>query len=123
MNYKFVFAVSIFFLLSGCSYQYVDKKTQARHVIGFAHIVSKEVKEEDKEVIMQQVTTLGASFLNLPERSGLSLGYTRNFTVQVFKDDIAGEVSVDLNNPSDMTYKGIKTIIREAQRCPDIQEH
>ena len=99
---------------SGCSYQYVDDRGN-RHVIGLAHVVTRDPGPGTSDVVAQQVTTIGAAILYVPETVGLSLGYTRNFILQVNDVDTAGELSFNVDNPSSYTYKDFRTILGEHQ--------
>ena len=99
---------------SGCSYQYVDDRGN-RHVIGLAHVVTHDPGPDTSDVVAQQVSTIGAAILYVPETVGVSLGYTRNFILQVNDVDTAGELSFNVDNPSSYTYKDFRAILREHQ--------
>ena len=98
-------------LLAGCSYQYVDD-AGVRHIWGLAHVAIKAPAEGTPDVRAQQVTTFGLAFLRVPETQGLSLGYTRNFSLEVFADT-AGELAYSPSHPIGFSYKGFKEIIKE----------
>ena len=61
----------------------------------------------------QQVTTLGVAILRVPEQQGLSIGYTRNFSLQVNKASTAGELSYDQGNPIDFAYRDFDAIRKD----------
>ena len=110
-----VFLLLYFLILSGCAYQYIDDNG-ARHTIGFAHIVQKETTGMRKEVLVQQVSVIGASILLLPEHSGMSIGYTRNFSVEILKDNVSGEFQLDTDDSSSFIYKDIDSILMEKNK-------
>ncbi len=87
--------------LSACAYQYVDEGG-FRHVIGFAHVITQHV-EGNKEIGIQQVSTFGLSILRLPEAGGISIGYSRNFSIEVFADT-AAIVSLDQKDVRTFAY-------------------
>ena len=95
----------------GCSVQYVDD-AGVRHVWGLAHVEIRAPAEVAPEVRAQQVTTLGLAFLRVPETQGLSLGYTRNFSLEVFAET-AGELAYSPAHPIGFSYKGLQEIIEE----------
>ncbi len=88
-------------VLSACAYQYVDE-AGFRHVIGFAHVITQQV-EGNKEIGIQQVSTFGLSILRLPEAGGISIGYARNFSIEVFADT-AAIVSLDQRDVRTFAY-------------------
>jgi hypothetical protein len=98
-------------LATGCSYQYVDDRGN-RHVIGLVHMVTPEPGPYTSDVVAQQVTTIGAAILYVPETTGVSIGYTRNFVLRV-GDNTAGEIAFDVENPSNFTYKDYNSIMGE----------
>ncbi|WP_022663635.1 hypothetical protein [Desulfospira joergensenii] len=112
---RLFFLLTYVFLLSGCAYQYTDGNG-ARHIIGFAHVIQKETKEQKKEMLVQQVSVIGVSILMLPEHSGVAVGYTKNFSIEILKDDVSGELSIDTDNPSSFKYKDINSILKEKNK-------
>ena len=103
-----------FFIQMGCSYQFIDDRG-ARHVIGLAHIVTQESHERGTDVIAHQVTTLGIAVMRIPENQGFSIGYTRDFSLQVLSGNTAGEIAFNPNDPSEYTYTPFQTILEEYQ--------
>lgn len=96
--------------LYACSLQYVDMHG-ARHVWGFTHTVVKEAREARSEVVAQQVSTIGVSMLSLPEHSGFSVGYTRNFSIQISSVVEGGEFSFSPEDPTNFQYQDLITLI------------
>ncbi len=96
--------------LSACSLQYVDMHG-ARHIWGLTHTVVKEAREARSEVVAQQVSTVGISILRLPEHSGFSVGYTRNFSIQIRSAVEGGELSFSPENPTDFQYQDLITLM------------
>lgn len=105
--------LSFCIIASGCSYQYVDTYG-TRHVWGLVHMESRDIEKEKSDVHVQQVSTMGFAVLRLPEQSGVSLGYTRNFSIQV-DDNVAGEISLNLRKPTEIAYKDFDTLWKENQ--------
>ena len=101
-----------FILLSGCSIQYIDKQG-ARHIWGLTHTTIREARKDHSEVVAQQVSTIGVAILKLPEQTGFSLGYTRNFSIQISSSIEGGEISFSPDNPTDFQYKNLPTLIGE----------
>lgn len=99
------------FLAAGCSVQYVDEGG-VRHVWGLAHVEIAPPADTATEVRAQQVTTYGLAFLRLPETRGLALGYSRNFSLEVFADT-AGELTYSPADPVGYSYKGLGEIVEE----------
>jgi len=99
-------------LQTGCSYQYVDDDN-VRHVWGLVHLESKEVAAGRSDVNAQQVTTLGMAILRLPESSGISLGYSRNFSLVVNRESVAGQLSYGPANPVNFAYRDYSQLVRE----------
>jgi len=97
-------------LSEGCSLQYVDDHG-ARHIVGLTHTIIKEARAARSDVVAQQVSTIGLSFLRLPEHSGVALGYAKNFSVQVNSADEAGELTFSASNPTDFTFAGMQKIM------------
>ena len=79
-------------MLSGCAVQFRDG-SGTTHIIGLAHVEVRGTTSGRSEVIAQQVSTIGAALLFLPEHSGIALGYSRNFTLEINSTDGAGELS------------------------------
>ena len=98
--------------LCGCAYQYIDEHG-ARHAIGLNHVVTQASAAGTSEVVMQQVTTLGVAVLRVPEQQGFSIGYTRNFSVNVYEENIAGAVDIDLSDPADLSYRDTSMILKD----------
>lgn len=79
--------------------QYVDTFSN-RHVWGIGHFVSWDFqKPENSELVMHQVSTVGVALIKLPQKTGISLGYTQDFDMQV-KDNFAEERPNSVNKPS-----------------------
>lgn len=98
--------------VTGCSFQYIDRHG-ARHIWGLTHTVIREAREDRSEVVAQQVSTVGAAVLLVPEHSGVSLGYTRNFSIRISSRDEAGEISFSLDEPTSFAFKDFDTIRKE----------
>jgi len=111
---KLVWALALGVFLTGCAIQYRDGDG-ARHVVGFAHVVVREATTSRSQVVAQQVSTVGAAVLLLPEHSGIALGYTRNFSIQVSSPDEAGELSIPLSAPQRFGFKDFDGIQRELE--------
>jgi hypothetical protein len=107
-----VFAVSLAGLSTGCSLQYIDD-AGIRHVWGLAHIESKETQAGQSDVVAQQVMTVGVAFLHMPEQQGLSIGYTRNFSLLVNRESMAGKLSYAPMNPIDFVYQDYSQILNQ----------
>ena len=99
-------AVLSLFAASGCAIQYVDAQG-ARHVVGLAHVVMHEQPSAQGSAYLQQVTTVGIALLRVPEHKGVSVGYTRNFSLSIFDPDAAGLVTIDLFHPQDFSYRSL----------------
>lgn len=96
-------------LVGGCSLQYMDEGG-SRHVIGLSHTIIKDSRADRSEVVAQEVLTIGLAVLRLPEHSGVSVGYTKNFTVHVSSRDEAGELSLPFANPTDFRFSDFHSV-------------
>lgn len=96
--------------LSACALQYVDVHG-ARHIWGLTHTVVKETREARSEVIAQQVSAVGISILRLPEHTGFSVGYTRNFSIKISSAVEGGEISFSPDDPTDYQYQDLMTLM------------
>lgn len=96
--------------LSACALQYVDVHG-ARHIWGLTHTVVKETREARSEVVAQQVSAVGISILRLPEHSGFSVGYTRNFSIKISSAVEGGEISFSPDDPTDFQYQDLMTLM------------
>lgn len=106
-------AVMVFFISTvGCSYQYVDSYG-THHTWGLVHSTYREIPDDQADVIAHQVSTLGLAITRLSRETGFSVGYTRNFEIQI-ADNTAGEIAINLDYPTRSTYKNVCTIIEEA---------
>ena len=108
---NFIPVIAAALLTAGCSVQYVDD-TGVRHYWGLNHVQVKAVGAGRTDVSAQQVTTFGVALIRVPEQMGFSLGYARNFTLQVFTDT-AGELTFDRGNPINFAYKDFDAIWEE----------
>ncbi|MBW2739638.1 MAG: hypothetical protein JRE64_12500 [Deltaproteobacteria bacterium] len=106
--------VSLCMLLSGCSIQYIDNHG-ARHIWGLTHTTIRETRRDHSEVVAQQVSTVGLAIIKVPEQTGFSLGYTRNFSIQISSTIEGGEISFSPENPTDFQYKDLRTWIGELE--------
>jgi len=97
-------------VVSACSLQYVDAHG-ARHIWGLSHTVVREARGDRSEVVAQQISTIGAAVLLVPEHSGLSFGYTRNFSITISSADEAGEISFPPDNPTAFHFKDLRNIM------------
>jgi hypothetical protein len=97
-------------LLSACALQYVDANG-ARHIWGLTHTVVKETREARSEVVAQQVSAVGISILRLPENTGFSVGYTRNFSIKISSTVEGGEISFSPDDPTDYKYQDLMTLM------------
>lgn len=102
-------SIPVCLVIAGCSFQYIDKEG-SRHVIGLSHTIMKEARADRSEVVAQEVLTIGMSVLKLPEHSGVSIGYTKNFTIQVSSMDEAGELSFSVPNPTVFRFSDFRNI-------------
>ena len=105
----FILLLVILSAIWSCSFQYVDEHG-ARHIMGLSHTVIKETRKDRSEVIAQQVSSVGIAVLAVPEHSGLSLGYTRNFSIHISSEEEGGQISFSFKNPTDVVYKDLTTL-------------
>lgn len=105
-----IWVVGMLIPLSGCSIQYMDQQG-ARHTWGLTHTTVREARRDHSEVVAQQVSTVGLAILRVPEQAGFSLGYTRNFSIQISSPVEGGEISFSPGDPTDFQYKDLRTWI------------
>jgi len=108
----FLLNISTLCFVSGCSFQYIDKYG-AKHVVGLSHVVTKELGTKQEIVLIQQVTSIGVALLKVPEQQGVSVGYTRNFSVNVYDKEMAGLMKIELDDPANIQYQGLSEIKEE----------
>ena len=99
-------AVGLLLASSSCAYQYVDDQG-VRHVVGLSHVQTKPLGDTSLEGTVSQVSVLGLSVLRLPETTGAAVGYTRNFSVEIFSDNAAGVFDLDTREPTTFQFHRI----------------
>ena len=98
----------------GCAVQYIDRDG-VRHIWGLTHTTIREIRHDRSEVVAQQVAAIGVSVLLLPEHGGVSVGYTRNFSIRISSRDEGGEIIFPMSTPTNFAFKELTTIIEEIQ--------
>lgn len=90
--------------LSGCAYRYTDGDG-VTHTIGLVHVRSKAMIVGDAEARAEQVRTIGVSVLNTSSQKGLTIGYLDASSLEVLRENAAGEISFPDGSLSNFEYR------------------
>lgn len=82
--------------MSGCALTYVNKKTGALNVIGFAHVSVAGTKSDEASPVSKAVTisTVGVSISNTLEHQAISIGVDKIMLVSLATDSEGGSLAL-----------------------------
>lgn len=106
-----VWLLGLGLLVAGCAVQYRGADGR-RHVVGLVHVSTREIADDRAEIVAQEVATIGAAFLFLPEHAGIAVGYTRNFSIQVNDRAGVGELSIPMSDPTAVRFRSLREVVR-----------